>query len=43
MKSVGKCWKIRAANIGEKIMSNDLSYLNYNLKVKDETQLIYKR
>jgi hypothetical protein len=28
---------------GEKIMANDLSYLNYNLEVKDETQLIYKR
>jgi len=27
----------------EKIMAYDLSYLNYNLEVKDETQLIYKR
>ncbi len=43
MESFGKCWKIEVANIGEKIMGNDLSYLNYNLKLKDETQLIYKR
>jgi hypothetical protein len=43
VESFGKCWKIEVANIGEKIMGNDLSYLNYNLKLKDETQLIYKR
>jgi hypothetical protein len=42
VESFGKCWKIGVANIGEKIMGNDLSYLNYNFKVKDETQSIYK-
>jgi hypothetical protein len=31
------------AKIGEKIVVNGLSYLNYNLKIKDETQIIYKR
>jgi len=36
VESFGKCWKIGVAKI-------DLSYLNYNLEVKDETQLIYKR
>jgi hypothetical protein len=34
VESFGKCWKIGVANIGEKIMGNDLSYLNYNLKLK---------
>jgi len=35
VESIGKCWKIGVVKI-------DLSYLNYNLEVKDETQLIYK-
>jgi hypothetical protein len=43
VESFGKCWKIGVENIGEKTMGNDLSYLKYNLKVKDETQLIKKR
>jgi len=43
VESFGKCWKIGVANIGEKIMGNDLSYLNYKLEVKDKTQLVYKR
>jgi UDP-3-O-[3-hydroxymyristoyl] glucosamine N-acyltransferase len=42
-ESFGKCWKIGMAKIGENIMVNGLSYLNYNLKIKDETQIIYKR
>jgi hypothetical protein len=42
VESFGKCWKIGVAKIGENIMANDLSYLNYNLEIKDETQLIYK-
>ncbi len=43
VKSFGKCWKIEVVKIGENIMANDLSYLNYNLEVKDETQLTYKK
>jgi hypothetical protein len=40
LASVGKLeWQILAKTI----MANDLSYLNYNLEVKDETSLIYKR
>ncbi len=43
VESFGKCSKIGVAKIDKKIMANDLSYLNYNLEVKDETQLIYKK
>jgi hypothetical protein len=43
MESFGKRWKIEVVKIGENTMANDLSYLNYNLEVKDETQLFYKR
>ncbi len=27
----------------QKNMADDLSYLNYDLEIKDETQLIYKK
>jgi hypothetical protein len=27
----------------QKNMANDWGYLNYNLEIKDETQLIYKK
>jgi hypothetical protein len=43
VESFGKRWKIEVVTIDKNIMANDLSYLNYNLEVKDETQLIYKR
>ncbi len=43
MESFVKRWEIEVVKIGENTMANDLKYLNYNLEVKDETQLIYKR
>jgi hypothetical protein len=43
VESFVKRWEIEVVKIGENTMANDLKYLNYNLEVKDETQLIYKR
>ncbi len=36
VESFGKCWKIEVVEIGKKIMAYDLSYLHYNLEVKDQ-------
>ncbi len=43
VESFGKHGKIEVVKIGENTMLNDLSYLNYNLEAKDETQLTHKR
>ncbi len=37
VESFGKCWNTGVVEIGKKIMANDLSYLHYNLEVKDQT------